>query len=355
MRQALERLNREARRLDSLTGDLLVLATLEAREASSGYRVERLDRLVLESAAQLGVVAVARGITWQVECGEQIEMKCDAPAIDRMLRNLMDNAIKYSPAGGMVRVTLRKSTANAPLPQGSRPQERIEFIVADVGAGIAEEDLPHVFRRFYRGDRTRSTPGTGLGLAIVKAVADAHGGVVRIDSVAGEGTTVTVSFPATIGVEEGTPDAPARDASTPEPAAAWLTPGVISRIDEIIFDLLTESESDLGILASDKGVSWQILCDEPVEIEVNRDAVRRAILKMIESAVRCSPEGGMIEIEVQTAEEPWRHAGIIVRHAGDDLPERLPIVEAVAVSSGGTLDVEHLPDAGTTITMRLPL
>lgn len=105
----------------------------------------------------------------------------------------VQNAVQESCSGGGATVTLELRRAE---PGVEKPVlgERVKVVISDTGAGIAEQDLPHVFDRFHRGDRTRNTPGTGLGLAIVKAVADAHGAGVHIASVPGEGTTVTVDF-----------------------------------------------------------------------------------------------------------------------------------------------------------------
>ena len=87
----------------------------------------------------------------------------DAGALERAVTNLLDNAAKWSPPGGRVRVELRHGT----------------IMVSDQGHGISEDDLPHVFDRFYRSPESRTMPGSGLGLSIVKAVADRHGGEVR--------------------------------------------------------------------------------------------------------------------------------------------------------------------------------
>jgi two-component system phosphate regulon sensor histidine kinase PhoR len=103
--------------------------------------------------------------------------------------NLLDNAIKYTPEGGTVRVQA------AWLPSG----REIELVVTDTGCGIPAEDLPRVAERFYRVDKARSRElgGTGLGLAIVKHIVQAHGGTFRIESRVGVGTTVRISLPAT--------------------------------------------------------------------------------------------------------------------------------------------------------------
>ena len=195
MRLTLESLNQQTERLDNLTGDLLILATLEGRESSAEFQPTRLDELMMECASQLGGSAAARGIIWHVDCDEPIELECDQISIKRMLCNLIDNAVKYSDTGGTVSLRLQKARETNDGGATGEAHELIEFIISDTGAGIAAEDLPHVFDRFYRGDLTRSMPGTGLGLAIVKAVADAHGGTISVDSAAGVGTTITTRLP----------------------------------------------------------------------------------------------------------------------------------------------------------------
>jgi signal transduction histidine kinase len=105
--------------------------------------------------------------------------------LKRMVVNLIDNAIKYTPEGGLVSVTLEQKDGAA------------HVVVADNGIGIPADALPHVFDRFYRGDkaRPRDVGGTGLGLAIVKRVTEAHGGTVTAESKPGVGSKFTVVLP----------------------------------------------------------------------------------------------------------------------------------------------------------------
>jgi signal transduction histidine kinase len=106
--------------------------------------------------------------------------------IQRMVSNLMDNAIKYTPAGGEVRATVGQSKDN----------QAIQVTLTDTGTGIGAEDLPLIFNRFFRCDESRTLPGTGLGLSLARAVARVHGGDIQVVSRKGEGSTFTVSFPA---------------------------------------------------------------------------------------------------------------------------------------------------------------
>jgi signal transduction histidine kinase len=111
----------------------------------------------------------------------------DGTRLQEALYNLLDNAVKYSRERGEIRLSARQHDGE------------IELIVSDQGIGIAKEDLPRIFERFYRADKARSPDtvrGTGLGLAIVKHVAQLHGGRVEADSELGKGTTIRVILPS---------------------------------------------------------------------------------------------------------------------------------------------------------------
>ena len=124
-------------------------------------------------------------ITFNVEEGEQSWFEADKDRFIQIMTNLLNNALKYTPQGGRVIFFAEKEN------------DRINFNVKDSGVGISKEDLPHVFERFYRGDksRDRKTGGVGIGLSIVKALVQAHNGNISVDSDIGKGTTVVVSFP----------------------------------------------------------------------------------------------------------------------------------------------------------------
>ena len=118
----------------------------------------------------------------------------DYDRLQQLFINLVDNAVKYTSAGGSVMITATHAHA------GAEADPEIEIAVIDTGAGISEKDLPRLTERFYRVDKARSRElgGTGLGLAIVKHIVQAHGGELKIESAINKGTTVRVFLPAVV-------------------------------------------------------------------------------------------------------------------------------------------------------------
>jgi signal transduction histidine kinase len=141
--------------------------------------------LVREAAEHMSVVAEAKGLTMESGDLASCPVMADADQLRRILFNFLDNAIKFTPAGGTIRVSLNRSDGHARL------------TVSDTGVGIPAEHIPHVFERFYRVDpaRGQEASGTGLGLAICRSVAEAHGGNVCIESEVGRGTRVSFVMP----------------------------------------------------------------------------------------------------------------------------------------------------------------
>jgi two-component system, OmpR family, sensor kinase len=136
-------------------------------------------------------LARAKQVRLEVEHPAVLEITGDEGRLKELLENLVDNAVKYTSAGGWVRVTV------------DLKGDDVRVTVADSGIGIPGEAVRHVFERFYRVDaaRSREEGGTGLGLAIVEWIVQAHGGRVVVDSRPGEGTLVTVRLPRTHGAE----------------------------------------------------------------------------------------------------------------------------------------------------------
>ena len=176
----------EVDRLTRLVGDLLLLAQAESGKLPLDSRTVELDTLLLEALQQMQVLAGERlnlrlgEIDQVLVCGDQDRLK-------QVIVNLVGNAIKYTPEGGEVLVGLSKTGTQAKL------------VVSDTGPGIPADDLPHVFERFYRGEksRTRSKDGKGfgLGLSIAFWIVRNHDGRIEVDSKEGQGTTFCVWLP----------------------------------------------------------------------------------------------------------------------------------------------------------------
>ena len=170
--------------LTTLVGDLMELARDE-RPALPDEQVE-LGEVVERALARVrrrAPVAPEEALRFVVELSPWW-VEGDSGGLERAVANLLDNAVKWSPAGGTVTVRLSPAEGGA----GS-------LTVEDQGPGIPEGDLPHVFERFYRADESRSMPGSGLGLAIVRQVAERHGGSVTASSAAGGGARLTLVLP----------------------------------------------------------------------------------------------------------------------------------------------------------------
>jgi two-component system phosphate regulon sensor histidine kinase PhoR len=184
----LERIQRNARRLDDIIGDLIELSRLEHATAPEIGR-EDVRALLEEVVAGFADAARDRGLDLALEAdGLPGELGVDAALVRQAVTNLLDNAVKYTPAGGSVRVT-----AALPLDESSRT---LTVSVSDTGTGIPTSHRARIFERFYRVDtaRSRSLGGTGLGLAIVKHATALHGGRVDLES-SDEGSVFRVFFP----------------------------------------------------------------------------------------------------------------------------------------------------------------
>lgn len=178
-------LNQETKHLNRLVEDLRLLSLADAGELSLTHQ-QIAPQLILERvAARYAVSAEHKGISLKVEpAGELPLVHVDVERIIQVFDNLVVNAFRYTPSGGEV-----------VLSAGSMPQA-VQLQIQDNGSGIAADDLPHIFDRFYRGDRSRQENGeSGLGLAIAKSIVEAHGGTIEVASKPGEGTTFTINLP----------------------------------------------------------------------------------------------------------------------------------------------------------------
>jgi heavy metal sensor kinase len=184
-RTVLHDVNVEAERLGHLISDLLSLARVDENKLPLEREALRLDRLVVDVAATMELLATEKGITLAVEADEPATVLGDEARLIQVIMNLVDNAINYTNAGGNITLQVHVKGDTAYLN------------VSDTGIGIQPEHLEHIFERFYRVDpaRSRAAGGTGLGLSIVDWVVHAHDGTISVVSTPGQGTTFTVQLP----------------------------------------------------------------------------------------------------------------------------------------------------------------
>lgn len=184
-RSFLEIIRKNAARMSRLTEDLLTLARVESGEQKLELQALPAAALLEDALESFREVARARSTEIVVEKEASKRVRADGDAIHQVFANLIDNAIRYAPAGNRIVLGAREA------PQG------VEFYVQDFGPGIPSEHLPRLFERFYRVDRARSreTGGTGLGLAIVKHIVLNHGGTVRAESSLHHGSTFFFTLP----------------------------------------------------------------------------------------------------------------------------------------------------------------
>ena len=182
--------------LTGLVGDVVELA--RGRQPSAELHDVRVDLVAADLLARAG--RRAPGLTFNVDL-EPTLVRGEGDRIGRAITNLLDNARKWSPADGVVEVTLHEAT----------------LTVRDHGPGFHEEDLPYVFDRFHRAKDARGKPGSGLGLAIVRQAAEAHGGFVEAANAAGGGAVLRVSFGQASAMAAEPESEPARPGAAPTP------------------------------------------------------------------------------------------------------------------------------------------
>ncbi len=185
----------EIRRINNIVEELLTMARLESGQLQLQRRQIRIDELLLDAISKTSAYASQRAIKINYEVQDssgqdhrELYVMADRDKLLSAFMNLIDNAIKYSDDGSTVRVVQSASSNTVTLQ------------IIDKGVGIPVEDLPHVFDRFYRADKSRSSAaakrGTGLGLSIAKSLIESHHGTIGIESQAGSGTQVTITLPA---------------------------------------------------------------------------------------------------------------------------------------------------------------
>ncbi|SPD75711.1 PAS domain S-box protein [uncultured Desulfobacterium sp.] len=183
-----EFINRGVKKIDALLAlinDLLDVAKIEAGQYVRHFVPTDLRKIIEDTVALLEPRAKKQGINLTFSCEDLKPVHSDPKNMEEIFNNLISNAINYSPDGGDVNVTARNAG------------DYIEIKVKDTGVGIAPEELPKIFEKFYRvkSPKTRDIMGTGLGLSIVKGVVDAHHGSIDVESVEGKGTTFKILLP----------------------------------------------------------------------------------------------------------------------------------------------------------------
>jgi two-component system phosphate regulon sensor histidine kinase PhoR len=181
-----ETIRAQAIRLEALVDDLLSLADLERPDAALDLKDWDLGVVIREMAETFQELATRMGLRFEVDAAPGTLVRCDRTRLELALRNLMENALKYTDAGWV----------RAALEPGPK---RVRVAISDSGRGIPPEHLARIFERFYRVDqgRSRALGGTGLGLSIVKHAVQLHGGTVGVESRPGEGSTFWLELPRT--------------------------------------------------------------------------------------------------------------------------------------------------------------
>jgi len=183
--ESLRNIELEVDRLSRLVGDLLLLAQAETGQLPLSLSPVELDTILLEVTQQMRTLAGDR-VSIDIDEIDQVPMIGDQDRLKQLIVNLVVNAIQYTPKGGQVNLVLRKDSDQALL------------IVRDTGPGIPAADLPHIFERFYRAERSRKrseSSGFGLGLSIANWIVRRHNGSIEVASQEGKGTTFTVRLP----------------------------------------------------------------------------------------------------------------------------------------------------------------
>jgi signal transduction histidine kinase len=180
-----EILYQETLYLKRLIDDLRELSLADAGELPLTFQLIQPRALLEQAAARHAVAAQQKEITLGVEEGPELPLiQADYERLAQVLDNLISNALRHTPTQGQVTLS------------ASLDGERVQLRIQDTGSGISPEDLPHIFDRFYRGDKSRQSNGeSGLGLAIARSLVEAHGGTISAESHPGQGSIFTVSLP----------------------------------------------------------------------------------------------------------------------------------------------------------------
>ena len=173
----------EVNHLAGIVENLLTLARFDAKTTTLQAQPLDLNLLIKDAVEAIQVLAVQKEITLQFNSAHTVDILADKNQLKRLILNILDNAIKYTPPGGKISIDLRQQKDSA------------DIDITDTGIGIPEGELPHIFDRFYRVDKSRSSVGFGLGLSIAQSIAMAHGGKIYAKANVPQGTIFTISLP----------------------------------------------------------------------------------------------------------------------------------------------------------------
>ncbi len=168
--------------LQSLTNNLLGLARYQEGAAHLSFKKVNLAAVIENASKKIRPLAKKKGVEVELKV-KDLTIEADKDSLEEMLLIFLDNGVKFTPEGGKVFVTTKSDEKYAILE------------IRDTGVGIAKEDLPHIFDRFYRADKSRTTPGFGLGLSLAKRIIEMHQGSVEVSSILDKGTTFTIRLP----------------------------------------------------------------------------------------------------------------------------------------------------------------
>ena len=186
---ALVQIQNEIERLSSIIDDLLVITRLENSLQKGDYKVFPAGVLIEDVLDTIAVLAKEKNIHIMTEIPSDLEIAGDRQKLSRAIFNLVDNAIKYTPEGGQIRISGEKDQS----------REEVEILIEDNGIGIPVDEIDKIFDRFYRVDKARSeTRGTGLGLSIAQEIVKAHNGTITVKSSSQQGSVFRVTLPLKI-------------------------------------------------------------------------------------------------------------------------------------------------------------
>ncbi len=174
----------ECDRLLHMINTMLVISKTEAGIDEFEFKKIQIDAIVKDACELFQPAAAQKNINLKCKANNVMAIKGDVGMIQRMVANLLDNAIKYSTPGSIVELKTEPAL-----------KQQMNLVITDSGVGIAPQDLPHIFERFYRCDESRSLGGVGLGLSLARAIARVHGGDIMVTSKPGKGSTFTVTLP----------------------------------------------------------------------------------------------------------------------------------------------------------------